>query len=156
MGDLILTEKPNKNVFIKCTKHPGCWQQMQCMIEYTCYLFSITTNAKRQLYITQKMRLYVCKLYHGSEYKCMKLWFSYLLLLLSLWLLSLFCPVGMATKSSPCCYQSKPIGAQCVSVYVCVLSCGNENSSLELCAIKMLLLCMCMYCMSDYMTRFRE
>lgn len=24
MGDLILTEKPNKNVFIKCTKHPGC------------------------------------------------------------------------------------------------------------------------------------
>lgn len=100
----------------------------------------IITNAKR-LCITQKIRFYVLNLYHGSEYKCMKLWFSYLLLLLSLWLLSLFCPVGMATKSSPCCYQSKPIGAQCVSVDVCVVSCGNENCSLELCGMKTMLLC---------------
>lgn len=32
----------------------------------------IITNAKR-LCITQKIRFYVLNLYHGSEYKCMKL-----------------------------------------------------------------------------------
>ncbi len=47
MCDLILTEKPNKMCLLNAHSISGCWQQMQCMIEYTWYLFSITANSKK-------------------------------------------------------------------------------------------------------------